>query len=160
MSKKMLKVIGIGNILCGDDGIGPVIIQQMEKEAAPDFIKLIDAGSDAFTILDQLLQPEPVIVIDCAKMGSKPGSIHMVSVKDSDYIDKNLGISLHGFSLAEVWQLAQSIGKTGDFSIIGVEPKKIEFNSGLSEEVKNSIPTVVKIVVEEAKKYAEKDSHH
>ena len=50
--------------------------------------------------------------------------------------------------------------KTGEFSIIGIEPKEIEFNSGLSEEVKNSIPTVVKIVVEEAKRYAEKDSHH
>ena len=155
-----MKVLGIGNILRGDDGIGPAIIRHLENKFSPEILQLYDAGSDAFTVLDHLMQPEPVMVIDCAKMGTTPGTIQVVSVGDSDYIDKNLGISLHGYSLSEVWQMARLMGETADLSIIGIEPKQIAFNSDISEEVKKSIPAVVKIVVEEAKKYAKKDSHH
>ena len=156
----MLKVIGIGNILRGDDGIGPAIIRHLENKFSPELIQLYDAGSDAFAVLDHLIQPQPVIVIDCAQMGSRPGTIQVVTVRDSDYIDKNLGISLHGVSLAEIWQMARSMGETPALTVIGIEPKKIAFNSDLSEEVKNSIPAAVKIIVEEAKKYAQEDSHH
>ena len=64
----MLKVIGLGNILRGDDGIGPAIIQNLEQSGNSFQIRPIDAGSDAFTVLDHLLGSEPVLIIDCARM--------------------------------------------------------------------------------------------
>ena len=156
----MLKVIGIGNILRGDDGIGPVVIQKLEEQKSSDSFKLFDVGSDAFMILDQLLKPGPVLVIDCAKMGKEPGSIVRFSIKDEGKVPAKVGVSLHGFNLAEIWQVAQSLGCPDDLIIIGVEPKGISFNSGLSEEVENIIPTIIGIVLKEAKKYAEKNTHH
>jgi hydrogenase maturation protease len=156
----MLKVIGLGNILRGDDGIGPVIIETLEKRKISDPVQLCDAGSDAFRILDHLLGTEPVLIIDCARMGEKPGTVQKIIAKEIDLIPEEVGMSLHGYSLAEVWQLAQSIGAEKDLTIIGIEPEKIQFNSTLSDVVKKSIPTIIKMVEEEAKKYAKKDSHH
>jgi hydrogenase maturation protease len=156
----MLKVIGLGNILRGDDGIGPVIIETLEKKKLPIPIQLCDAGSDAFTILDHLLGSEPVLIIDCAQMGEKPGTVNRFATKDAQLPLGNVGMSLHGYSLAEVWQIARSMGSDKDLAIIGVEPEAVRFNSGLSEVVKKSIPTIIGMVTEEAKKYAEKDSHH
>jgi len=156
----MLKVIGLGNILRGDDGIGPVIIRALEKRKIPDPVQLCDAGSDAFIILDHLLGTDPVLIIDCARLGEKPGTIQKIITKDIDLIPKEVGMSLHGYSLTEVWQLARSMGAENDLTIIGIEPEKIQFNSGLSEVVKKGIPTIIKMVEEEAKKYAKKDSHH
>jgi hydrogenase maturation protease len=156
----MLKVIGLGNLLRGDDGIGPVIIQKLEEQNSSDSIKLLDVGSDAFMILDQLLEPDPVLVIDCAKMGKEPGSIIRISTRDKGIIPANIGLSLHGFSLVEIWQMAQEMGSSDDLIIIGVEPKRLNFNSGLSEEVENTIPTIIRMVLKEAKRYAKKNTHH
>ena len=156
----MLKVIGLGNILRGDDGIGPVIIQQLEESKNSLSIQLCDAGSDAFTILDQLLESEPIVIIDCARMGKKPGTVQKILVKNIKNLPVNLGMSLHGYSLTEVWQIARSMGVDNDLSVIGVEPDSVQFNSGLSEVVKKSIPLILQMVAEEAKKNAEKDSHH
>lgn len=156
----MLKVIGLGNILRGDDGIGPVIIHKLEESSQSLPIRLYDAGSDAFTILDQLLGSEPVLIIDCARMGKEPGTVQKISAKDSELLPANLGMSLHGYSLSEVWQIARSMGVENDLAVIGVEPDSVHFNSGLSEVVKKSIPIIMQVVAEEAKKYAEKDSHH
>lgn len=157
---KMLKVIGLGNILRGDDGVGPVIIQKIENKASNLSIKAIDAGSDAFLILDHLLESDPVLIVDCAKMGADPGTINLFSADTAEKIPANIGLSLHGFSLAEVWKIAREMGTKVNLKIIGVEPKQISFNSGLSLEVEKSIPTIIDMVMEEARKNAEKNSHH
>jgi hydrogenase maturation protease len=93
-------------------------------------------------------------------MGNEPGTVQKILTKDSEFRSTNIGLSLHGYSLAEVWQIARSMGVDKDLTIIGVEPDSIQFNSGLSEVVKKSIPIIIQMVVEEAKKHAEKDSHH
>ena len=64
----MLKVISLGNSLRGDDGIGPHIIENLATRGDQDHYELCDAGSDPFDILEKLLQPEPVLVIDCARI--------------------------------------------------------------------------------------------
>ena len=156
----MLKVIGLGNILRGDDGIGPIIIQKLEESSKSLPIRLIDAGSDTFTILDQLLGSEPVLIIDCARMGKKPGTVQKLLASNTEFLTANIGMSLHGYSLAEVWKIARSMGVKNELSVIGVEPDSMEFNSGLSEVIKKSIPIIMQLVTKEAKKYAEKDSHH
>ena len=156
----MLKVIGLGNILRGDDGIGAVIIKTLEKRKISEPIQLCDAGSDAFAVLDHLLGLDPVLIIDCAKMGEIPGTVKRILTEDIKTLPSNVGMSLHGYSLAEVWQLSRSMGFDQELVIIGVEPESIRFNTGISEVVKNSIPTIIKMVTEEAEKYAKKDSHH
>jgi hydrogenase maturation protease len=156
----MLKVIGLGNILRGDDGVGPFIIEKLHKSYMSLPIQLCDVGSDAFMILDHLLGEDPVVIIDCAKMGKNPGTVQKIVANDTDLLPLNVGMSLHGFSLAEIWQIARSMGAGGELAIIGVEPERINFNSGLSEVVKKSIPIIIKIIAEEACKYEKKDSHH
>jgi hydrogenase maturation protease len=114
---------------------------------------LEEIGSDAFTLLEYLLHPEPILIIDCARMGKTPGSVIKISAEDIASYHTEVGISLHGFSLAEIYQLAKSVGTVSKMTIIGVEPKNIEFNTGISKEVEKSIPAIIKMVREEAKKY-------
>jgi hydrogenase maturation protease len=156
----MLKVIGLGNILRGDDGVGPLIIDKLQKSSRSLPIKLYNVGSDAFSILEHLLGEDPIVIIDCARMGKNPGTVQKIVADDTDLLPSNFGISLHGFSLADIWQIARSMGSDGKLAIIGVEPERINFNSGLSKVVKKSIPIIIKIIAEEASKYEKKDSHH
>jgi len=106
----MLKVIGLGNILRGDDGIGPVIIRELEKSYKSLQVRPVDPGSDAFTVLDHLLGSDPVLIIDCARMGKKPGTVQKIMIQNTEFLSTKIGMSLHGYSLAEVWKVACSMG--------------------------------------------------
>lgn len=153
----MLKVIAIGSALRGDDSIGPHVVNELSRMEIPVPLNLIDAGSDAFILLEHLIGEDPVLVVDCARMNKSPGEFAKFKL---DQLKKSvLGqiISMHGFSLMEVVRMAESVGNVADCTIIGIEPKQTDFGEGLSEEVQNSVPSIIKMVIEEAKKHAKEN---
>ena len=155
-----MKIIALGNSLRGDDGAGPAVLSYLQQDELPDQVALIDAGADAFTVLDHLLQPDPIILIDCARMGKKPGEVAALPLTDFVLRQTEQLVSLHGFSVAEVYQLAKEIGSVAECVIIGVEPASLEFNSDLSPAVRKSIPAAARLVRLEMRKNAEKNNNH
>lgn len=155
-----MRIFGLGNGIRGDDGIGSRIIEILQSETFPVEVTLTDAGSDPFLLLEGLLSPEPVLVIDCAKMGKKPGEVRKIKVINDFPDPDHNSISLHGMSLFEVWKMARSLGGMTNLTLIGVEPVQVDFNTPISIEIENSIPTIIAMVMEEAKKYAEKSIDH
>jgi len=147
-------VIGLGNELRGDDGIGPKIIEEMSNTLLADSIKLINAGADPFIVLDCLRQKNPVVIIDCAEMGKEPGEVVSFSADESRLKQMDQLISLHGFGLAEIYRMAKAIGPVAECTIIAVQPKSIKFNTGLSAEVEKSINQIKNQVIKEIKKNA------
>jgi len=148
----MIQVIGLGNELRGDDGIGPRILAELKQSRYSYKVNLINAAADAFIVLEYLNGSDPVIIIDCAQMGRNAGEV-VVFNADAAHLERmNMLISLHGFGLAEIYRMAQALGPVAPCKIIGVEPKSIEFNSGLSVEVEQSIPKIINLVIEEIKK--------
>ena len=156
----MLKVLGIGNTLRGDDGIGPIIIDELMKRDLPDSIQLYDIGSDAFSIIDHFEKEEPVLVIDCAQMGKEPGEVVKFDVKDENLPILDKAISIHGFGFSDVYKMAKNLYENIQCTIIGVQPKSLEFNTGLSKEVKNKIPSIIKMVMEETNKHVKKNNNN
>lgn len=149
----MLKILGIGNTLRGDDGIGPVIIEELKKLDLPESIQLFDIGSDAFSIIDHFENKLPVLVIDCAQMDKKPGEIVKFKVKDENLPILDKAISIHGFGFSDVFKMAHSLYENVHCIFFGIQPKSIEFNTGLSKEIKSKIPLIVDMVIKETKKY-------
>ena len=150
----MLKIISLGNELRGDDGIGPRVVEHVKDIKHPIPITFINAGADAFILLEHLVEPEPIILVDCAQMGKEPGSIVKFEINDANLNQANNAISLHGFSLAEVIALAKTVKEIAPCTVIGIEPESIEMGEQLSETVKKSFPSVVNLVLEEIEEYA------
>ena len=150
----MINVIGLGNLLKGDDAVGPVVIEQLHRINTQNKLNLVDAGADAFMVLDYLLADDPVILIDCAQMGKVAGEIVAFDVNSVNIKSVSAAVSLHGFSFAEMYAMAASMGPVAPCKIIGVEPKNIDFNTDFSEEVEASIPEIINMVKMEAKNYA------
>lgn len=149
----MLKIISLGNELRGDDSIGPAVVNELRTMELPEYVTLINAGADAFTVLEHLIAKEPILIIDCAQMGKSPGDVIKFRVDISNIKLFENSISLHGFSFGEVFKMAEEFGPIPDCSIIGVEPKSVEFGQKLSDEVKQSLPSIINMVIEEAKQY-------
>lgn len=153
----MVNVIGLGNLLKGDDAVGPTVIELLLGSDNQGELNLVDAGADAIMVLDYLLADNPVIIIDCAKMGKMAGDVVAFDVNSANISHVSTAFSIHGYSFAEIYTMAVAIGPVAPCRIIGVEPKQINFNTDLSEEVKASIPKIINMVKMEAQNYAQED---
>ena len=141
-----LTVIGIGNVLRGDDGVGPALIQALAEESIPD-IELIQAGSDALGLLEYLENRQRVWVVDACQMGRRPGEMVIFDPSEAELIMEKVQISLHGLGLAEALKMADALKMLPpELKIIGIEPESIQFNGELSLPVQRALKKAIKLV--------------
>jgi hydrogenase maturation protease len=68
-------VLGLGNVLMGDEGIGVYVVRELEKHALPAGVECLDGGTGGFTLLDPLENADRIILIDAASDGNPIGTI-------------------------------------------------------------------------------------
>ncbi|MGZ9082949.1 MAG: hydrogenase maturation protease, partial [Rhodoplanes sp.] len=69
-------VVGLGNLILSDEGVGVHVVRRLDESYSfPDDVVLIDGGTSAIDLLDQLVEAEHIIFIDAAQTGGPPGSI-------------------------------------------------------------------------------------
>jgi hydrogenase maturation protease len=135
-------VLGFGNILRKDDGIGPKVIQILQQKNLPN-IDLIDGGLDSLALLDKIAEYKKAIIIDAVNMNEKPCTIKSFAPEDALIKIKSDALSTHGFGLAELIKLMQQLQMETQFHIIGIEPKDITFGENLTPEIENKIPDII-----------------
>ncbi len=141
-------IVGIGNLLCRDEGIGVHIIQEMEKMQLPNHIELLDIGTSTMDLISYLEGVKKLIVLDAMKLGEAPGTIYRC--KPEDLLPKGEGpVSLHDIGVIETLTMAKKMGMEIDTVIIGVEPKVLDWGMELTEEVKIKIPAIIDVVLKE-----------
>jgi hydrogenase maturation protease len=147
-SKGKTLVVGMGNFLCQDEGIGVHIIQAMEDLELPKHVDLLDIGTSTMDLFFHLKGVEKLVVIDAMKAGGPPGTIYKCRPEDLLPKDER-PISLHEIGLLESLNMAEKMGMKINTVIIGVEPKVLDWGVELSEEVKSKIPTVIEVILKE-----------
>jgi len=147
-------ILGIGNILLKDEGIGVHVAHELQKYALPSNVEIIDGGTAG---LDILLSQEglyKLVVIDAIRAGNKPGTIYKTKSLAPQFIAGfsagQSQVSLHQFSLVDALTAAEKMNCAPDeIVIIGIEPSEINLGLELSEPAKQSIPEVIEQVLEE-----------
>jgi hydrogenase maturation protease len=142
-------VIGIGNILMGDDGVGIHAVRYLEGKL-PDDVPLIEGGVYGLDLLSCLEGPDKAIFIDAIDAGDEPGAIFRFSpweVKKSQDVP---AVSQHDLGLYELVAAAQLLDQCPqDIIVIAVQVKSMETGMELSREVRDSLPRVHRLVMEE-----------
>src|SRR5512140_3669686 len=93
-------ILGIGNILLKDEGIGVHVIQAMEKMELPENVEICDGGTGGAALLDIVANREKLIVIDTVDADVEPGTVLKMNARDLANENKQ-SISLHEFGLVE-----------------------------------------------------------
>jgi hydrogenase 3 maturation protease len=133
---RKLIVLGVGNELKSDDGVGPFIIKKLIAEnIEKDNLLFINAETVPENFTGKIRKEEPthVIIVDACLMGGKPGDIKIVD-KD-DFV--NIGISTHSMSLS---YFVKYLEKDSDFKIIfvGIEPETMDWGETPTESVEKT----------------------
>ena len=141
-------IVGMGNLIYKDEGIGVHIIQEMKKMNLPSHIELLDIGTSTMDLISHLEGVEKLIIIDAMKAEGKPGTIYRC--KPEDLIPKGeQSISLHDVGVIETLAMAKKMGMEFETIIIGVEPQIMDWGMELTEAVKNKIPHIIEAVLKE-----------
>lgn len=140
-------ILGLGNLLLGDEGVGVHVIRRLQEVELPEGVELVDGGTAGFELLPFLKEAERVIIVDAARGGGKPGSVYRLRPEELGSATPEL--SLHQISLREVLQAAELLGIKPEVVIIGVEPERIAPGIGLSPAVEAALPRAIDLVLKE-----------
>ncbi len=148
-------VIGLGNPIMADEGIGPALVGALaglaEAGKLPtDEVEYLDGGCGGMYLLHSIAERKKVILIDCAKMGLSAGEMRRFTPDDVQTVKKMTHLSLHEVDILRVIQLAQLLGQCPEEIVIfGIEPAKIEPKIGLTDVLQQRLPDYLAAIVQE-----------
>ena len=142
-------IVGMGNLIYKDEGIGVHVVQEMKKMELPGHIELLDIGTSTMDLIAYLDGVKKLIVIDAMKAEGKPGTIY--KCKPEDLIPKaETPVSLHDIGVLETLTMAKKMGMEIETVIIGVEPEVMDWGMELTEELEKRIPSIIEAVLKES----------
>jgi len=143
-----IAVLGIGNILCKDDGLGVVVANTLAEQSWPDNVTVYDAGTAVMKLWDVFIDHELIIVIDALKGGGVPGTIYRLVPEDLAAGEGEL-LSLHDLKILDVMRLAGVLNRHPQVIIFGMEPAELSWEIGLSEPVRENLTALVECISRE-----------
>jgi hydrogenase maturation protease len=145
---KRIVVLGMGNELLKDEGVGVHVIRALQEMHLPDNVAVVDGG----TLQDVPLSFEGVdklIVVDAVRAGDRPGTIYRFRPEDIEEEGKTLS-SLHQITLIEnLWLMERFSQKPSEVIIIGIEPEDMSLELELSERLREQLPKIIEVVLGE-----------
>jgi hydrogenase maturation protease len=145
-------ILGIGNVLLSDEGVGVHVANELAKMDLPPDVSVVEGGTDGFRLLNIITEADRLIIVDAVKGGAEPGSIYRFDVGDVRSCPSGFKTSVHQISILEVIDLSALIGKTPHTTVIGIEPKSLEMAMELSPEIKDMVPKVIGLVLDEVRR--------
>ena len=149
MAAKNILILGLGNILLGDEGVGVRVIEQLLSHPFPDEIEVIDGGTAGYELINFFEGKEKVIIVDAVKTNDTPGSVYKMDLSIVQE-DETVQLSLHQIGLKNVFKMASMMDLNPEVTLVGIVPKDYQdYNIGLSEEVEKAIPLAIETVLKE-----------
>jgi hydrogenase maturation protease len=147
--KKPVLIIGIGNLLLGDEGIGVHVAYALQKQKLPDFVEVIDGGTSGADLLDLLCGRDKVIFIDAVDADIEPGTI--IKMAPDDLAAKTeSSLSMHDIGILETLSMTKRLDDAPkEVVIIGVKPKDISPKIGLTNILASAMPKIMFTAIQE-----------
>ena len=143
-------VIGLGNPLRGDDGVGVRVAQVLADRALSRGVEVLDGGTQGLGIVTLLEGRQRVILVDAADLGQTPGQFVRFTLDQVRLLGDDEHISIHGAGLRDALSLARALGVLPEELILfGVQPARVDWQNTLSPEVEAAVPGLVEAILAE-----------
>ncbi len=150
-AKKRYLVLGVGNILLKDEGLGVRAVEYMrERYSVPESVELVDGGTGGLNLVSLMRDFDHVIIIDAVAPKTEPGALYRIPGK---MLPKSppLMTTAHQLGVQDMLAIAALEGSDPEVVVIGMEPKEISIGLELSSVVREKLPEVAVLVAGELK---------
>lgn len=147
-SARPVLVLGIGNVLLGDEGAGVHAVRRLEQEAWPPHVTLLDGGTGGFHLLSLFQEFERIVLVDATIDGEPPGTVRVIRPRFASDYPRTL--SAHDIGLKDLVESAALLGHSPEVVLIVVSVKTLPegLHAELSPEVAAALPRVATLVRE------------
>jgi hydrogenase maturation protease len=139
-----LLVLGIGNLLMSDDGVGVHAIRKLRKQKRAGVL-VTEIGTGVLDAVPLLAWSDRVLVIDALQAGAAPGTLYFAHLSQTQ---RNGPLSLHEFDLASALALMDRSSRQPDVYVLGVEPASLDLGLELTDAVRAAMPSIISTVNE------------
>jgi len=141
-------VLGIGNVLMGDEGIGVSVVRELEKTALPANVELLDGGVGSFLLLEPMQSAEKVILIDATIDSEITGTVRRLRPRYSKDYPRTL--TAHDIGLKDLLDTFYLLGDAPDVTLFAVSiPPLQDLSLDLSPELSAIVPQIAGMVLDE-----------
>ncbi len=153
---KQIVVMGVGNYILSDEGIGIHVIKELEQMEWPENVEIYDAGTTGILSFHKFTDADIIIAIDAISLKEEPGTIRVYQKEDIMLSKVPMKISPHQIGFQETLFQAELHSKSPEIvTLIGVVPESYAAGIKLSECLAEVLPDVVKLTIEYINKYVE-----
>lgn len=146
MTALSIGIIGVGNPLRKDDGIGIVLLHHMKNAAKlnPDSLSFIDGGTGGMNVLHVCNKFDVVVFLDAVDFKANPGETRFFSIDNIKSNKQVSSVSTHHEDLFQIIRIGQKIGECPNkVFVFGVQPADIGFGEGLTEQINGKIEDII-----------------
>ncbi|MBS1696573.1 MAG: hydrogenase maturation protease [Actinobacteria bacterium] len=142
-------VVGCGNLLRGDDGVGPIMVRHLWERGVPEGARLVDGGTAGMDVAFQMRGAQRVVIVDASATGAAPGTIYRVPGHELAELPPLQGLHTHSFRWDHAiafarWALADDC--PDDITVFLVEAENVALGADLSAPVAAAMEQVIDIV--------------
>jgi len=143
-----LLVLGIGNVLMGDEGVGVHVVRHIEKLGVPEGVELLDGGTGSFLLLEPMNRARRIILIDATLDSQPPGTIRRLTPRFSTDYPRTL--TAHDIGLKDLLDTFYLLDHPVDIVLFAVSIASLqEISLDLCPEITERVPEIAQLVLNE-----------
>ena len=143
-------IIGLGNSLRGDDGVGTQIATLLASLALPEGVEVVQGGTPGLELVNWMEGWQRVIIIDAADVARQPGEFVRFTPDQGHLLGDDQHLSIHAAGLRDALLLAEILGTLPKEVIVyGVQPANLDWVDALSPEVEAAAPRILRAILDE-----------
>jgi hydrogenase maturation protease len=152
-SSASLLVLGLGNVLCSDDGLGVAAIELLTRRfRIPEHVRVLDGGTLGLSLLSQIRASEDVILVDAIAGAGPPGTFIRL---DGELVAPAVRtrLSCHQIGVADLLSVLEILDAyPRRLILLGLVPRTLELGLGCSPEIESQLDDLVGRIVDEARR--------
>ena len=149
MHSPRIMVMGVGNILLSDEGLGVRFLDELGQKSLPQNVELLEGGTAGLELVHLIQEVDFLIVIDAINAKSEPGALFRFQPGDVQVFPEQYEVSFHQIGIIEVLTMANVLGHAPQTLIFGVQPKKLDWGMDISPEIQSLFPRLAELVLHE-----------
>jgi hydrogenase maturation protease len=155
MTKSLITVLGLGNLIQSDDGLGVCALHRLGSDSRlPSGVRLVDGGTGGLTLLLEVSEAHRLLVLDAVDTGAAPGTV--VRLTGSELAGLAGSAAVHQLGLADLLNAVRLLGREpADVVLLGVQPAELGLGTTLSPAVAAAVDPLVDAAIAQLSRWSQ-----
>lgn len=149
MHSSKIMVMGVGNVLLSDEGLGVRFLDELKKTELPENVELLEGGTAGLELVHLIQEVDFLIIVDALNAQAEPGALFRFHPGDIKVFPEQYEISFHQIGILEVLAMAKVLGQAPKTLIFGIQPKSLEWGMDISPEIQALFPRLTDFIMKE-----------